>query len=192
MSVRIVPKKVVVLKPVHVPLISRSSGRRHISAARVRRSILRILRANTLCSLATVTANRRAHINHVYFCYSADLDFYFLSDPSSLHCQNLKTNNSMAITVFGSEQKWGGADRGMQLFGTCREAGGRDASTAERLYGKRFRDYHAWKRDLDEEKRAAFRYRFYHFVPVRVKILDESEFGGGALVFAELRRERRG
>src|SRR5438034_8585846 len=191
MSVRIAPKKVVVLKPVHAPLVSRSPGQRHISAARVRRSILRILRANTLCSLATVTVNRRAHINHVSFCYSADLDFYFLSDPSSLHCRNLKTNRSMALTVFDSAQEWGGADRGMQLFGTCHEAIGGAARTAEQQYGKRFRAYHAWKRDLDAEQRQAFRYRFYRFVPERVKILAESEFGAGALVFAELRRDRR-
>ena len=184
----LLPKRVVVLKPVHAP-VTESARQRHLSAARIKRSVLRILRANTLCSLATVTANRRAHINHVYFCYSADLDFYFLSDPSSLHCQNLKTNNSMAISVFGSEQKWGGADRGMQLFGRCREVGGRDARTVERQYGKRFRGYHAWKRELDAEQRRAFRYRFYRFVPERVKILDEAEFGAGALVFAELRRD---
>src|SRR5205814_6810141 len=123
--VRIVPKKVVVLKPVHAPLVLQAPAQRIISAARVRRSIVRILRTNTLCSLATVTANRRAHINHVYFCYSGDFAFYFLSDPSSQHCRNLKTNASMAITVFGSAQKWGGADRGVQLFGRCREAVGR-------------------------------------------------------------------
>lgn len=48
------------------------------SEARVRSSVFRILEENVLCSIATVTAATRAHINTAYFCYSDDLELYFL------------------------------------------------------------------------------------------------------------------
>ncbi len=188
MGVRILAKRIVVLSPEHAPVMLGSPDQRKFSEGRARRSILRILRANVLCSMATVTKKNRAHINHAYFCYSPDLEVYFLSDPSSLHCRNLETNSSMAITIFNSSQKWGGSDRGMQLFGTCREARGRQASKAEHSYAKRFRSYGKWRASLSQDERRLFRYRFYHFVPTQVKILDEREFGVGAFVIAALKR----
>jgi len=102
----------------------------------VRRSLFRILRENVLCSMATVATGNRAHINTAYFCYSRALELFFLSDPGSLHCRNLAEHPSMAMTIFRSAQAWGNPDRGVQLFGTCREAKGPHARNAERLYGE--------------------------------------------------------
>jgi len=141
--------------------------------------------------MATVAAGRRAHINTAYFCSSADLDVYFLSDPSALHCRNLTTNPTMAITVFSSSQRWGHPDRGVQLFGTCREASARHAVEAERLYRQRFPAYGRWRRVNGAGNGGAFRYRFYHFAPRMVKILDERTFGAGVFVYAAVRRASR-
>ena len=157
---------------------------------RVRRSALRILRENVLCSIATVAPGDRAHINTAYFCYSDRLEFYFLSDPSSTHCRNLARNPSMAMAIFRSSQPWNRSGRGLQLFGTCREARGSHAARGERLYGERFRSYRTWMAGTSERERrlaAGLRtYRFYRFVPTKVKILDEAEFGGGVFVTASL------
>jgi len=169
-------------------------GRGH-SAERVRRSAFRILDGNVLCSMATVTRAGRAHVNTAYYCFSNDLALYFLSDPGAGHCRNLSSNPSMAMTIFRSAQRWGRPDRGMQLFGTCREARGREAERAERLYGKRFPAYTRWiaGRGRNAERLAAAlrRYRFYRFVPARLKILDEAEFGGAVFVTAAVRRDPR-
>lgn len=168
--------------------------RRRISGEPVRRSLLRILRENVLFSIATVARRNRAHINTAYFCYSTDLDLYFLSDPGSLHAKNLATNSSAAATVFRSAQIWGKPDRGIQLFGTCREVTGREAQEAKRLYGERFPLYAAWlKGTSDEEKRLAAQlgsYRVYRFRPRSVKILDERVFGSGVFVVADVQRPR--
>src|SRR3989442_734581 len=51
---------------------------------RIQRSVFRILRDSALCSMSTVAPGNRAHINTAYFCYSPDLNFYFLSDPDQL------------------------------------------------------------------------------------------------------------
>ncbi len=159
------------------------------SPARLRGSILRILAGNALCSIATVTAGRRAHICHVYFCYSDDLDMYFLSHPRSLHCRNLTTNPSCAVTVFSSRQTWGRPDQGVQLFGVCAHARGLRARTAARLYGKRFPLYAEWKAGAEKDDPIQA-YRFYRFVPTSLKVLDEKEFGarpGGLFVVAAIR-----
>jgi uncharacterized protein YhbP (UPF0306 family) len=189
MSVRIVLNKIVILSPNHAPVTIGSPDQKKFSEARVRKRILHQLQENTLCTLATVRKNSQAHISPVYFCYSEDLELYFLSDPRSHHCQNLLTNASMAVTIFDSSQKWGRADSGMQLFGTCRETQGEYTRQAELLYAKRFQGFAKWKTAHSEE--VSFRYRFYRFVPRALKILDESEFGGGVFVAAALRFRTR-
>jgi hypothetical protein len=45
--------------------------------------------------------------------------------------------------VYDSSQTWGRADRGIQLFGSAREAGRGNAEKAERLHGKRFPQFAA-------------------------------------------------
>ena len=189
MSVRVVTNKIVILSPGHAPITIGSPDQLKFSEARVRNRILRLLQENTLCSLATVRRNNHAHISPVYFCYSEDLELYFLSDPRSLHCQNLLTNASMAVTIFDSSQKWGLANRGMQFFGMCSEAKGEYATQAQLLYGKRFQAFAEWK--TAHSKDFPFRYHFYRFVPREIKILDEGEFGGGVFVSAALRFRAR-
>jgi len=157
------------------------------SEQRVRRSVFRILQDNLLCSIATVTEDNRAYINTAYYCYSDELELYFLSDPTSRHCRNLSINSSMAITIFSSIQKWGGPDRGMQLFGTGAQARGPQATKAEGLYGKRFTDYAKWNAGLNTAA-VGRTYRFYRFNARKLKVLDEAEFGEAVFVIGVLRR----
>lgn len=63
---------------------------------------------------------RRAHVNTACFCYSDDLELYFLSHSHSLHCRNLKARPTMALAVFEPAQRWGERDRGLHLVGACR------------------------------------------------------------------------
>src|SRR2546430_2795764 len=168
--------------------------KRRFPGKRIQRSVFRILRDSALCSMSTVAPGNRAHINTAYFCYSPDLNFYFLSDPDSLHCKNVERNPSMAMMVMNSSQTWGGSDRGIQLFGTCHRVRGPAAKEAERRYGSRFPAYATWLRRTDRSGRRGAdllrSYAFYRFVPTRIKILDEAEFGGAAFVIASGTRRR--
>src|SRR5438876_11723295 len=94
----------------------------------------RILKANRLCSIATVASGNRAHINTAFFAYSPSLELYFLSDPDSLHSRNLSARPSMAMTIFDSRQSWDDPGRGIQLFGTGRKTRGIEAARAERTF----------------------------------------------------------
>ncbi len=159
--------------------------------ARVRRSLLRLLDDSPLCALATIGPRRRAHINTAYFAYSPDFEFFFLSDPGSVHAQNLRRERTAALAVFRSPQTWGGDDRGVQLFGTCTEARGRTLAAAERAYAHRFPPYRRWAAGIGitPAQAAQFRtYRFFRFLPRRFKILDEAELRGTPFVEGAFRR----
>jgi uncharacterized protein YhbP (UPF0306 family) len=157
------------------------------SADRVSRSVARVLEENGLCAWATVTQDGRAHINIGYFAQSTDFHLYLLSHPASLHCRNLATNASMAVAVFVSPQDWTAPGRGTQLFGSCTEVGGDEVRNADQVYGHRYTAYTAWKAALKPDDPAR-QYRFYRFVPDRIKILDEVEFGDAVFVQAEIVR----
>ncbi|MCA1559795.1 MAG: pyridoxamine 5'-phosphate oxidase family protein [Acidobacteria bacterium] len=160
---------------------------KRLSPAPVRRTIARILKKNTLCAIATAGPDGRVHVNTAYFACSAGLELYFLSHPASLHCRNLAEHPRIAIAVFDSTQAWGRLDRGLQLFGVCREARGPAGRKVERTYAARFKPYSKWQAELDADDTAR-EYRFYRFVTQRVKVLDEREFGGAVLVTATIRR----
>lgn len=168
---------------------------KRFSDERIRRSISRILRENVLCSISTVAPGNRAHINTAYFCYTPDLELYFLSDPGSRHCRNLGRNPSMAMTIFKSAQEWGDQDRGLQLFGIGRRTRGRQSAEAEGCYAARFAPYDRWMKGMSpaERQQAALlrSYAFYRFLPSRIKVLDEREFGGAMFVTAAIVRGPR-
>lgn len=158
-----------------------------IGAPEIERSLFAILESQRLCSIASVTPARKAHIHTAYFCYSEQLELYFLSHPDSTHCRNLVLNPSIAMTIFSSAQRWGSPDRGAQLFGACRPATGSQARQAAGLYGARFPAFTAWHAALRKDDIGST-YRFYRFLPAQLKLLDEKNFGGGVFASARVRR----
>jgi uncharacterized protein YhbP (UPF0306 family) len=158
----------------------------NITNRQVQRSVYQLLTENVLCSMASITAEGRAHINTAYFSSTPDLKVYFFSHPNALHCQNILSNPSMAMAIFSSNQTWGSPDRGLQLFGVCKKVIGREVSKAENLYGKRFAKYAAWKANLPSDSLGQA-YRFYRFSTSELKVFDEKEFGAGIFVVARAR-----
>ncbi len=162
------------------------------SYSRMRKSVFRILRESALCSMATVKPTGQAHINTAFFAYTDQLEFYFLSDPRSIHCRNLSSNQSMAMSIFRSSQKWDQSGRGLQLFGRCSETKGPRASQAQRVYGRRFPAYTKWMKNAGEDdRRQASRlraYRLYRFLPSMVKVMDEGEYGGAVFLVAPVEK----
>jgi uncharacterized protein YhbP (UPF0306 family) len=143
---------------------------RPVGAARIRRVARELLDASDLCAIATVSRGGRAHVNTAYFAWAADLRIVWVSDPGAGHSRNLRANPSAAVAVYDSGQTWGKPDRGIQLFGSAREAG----SDAEEVYAKRSPEYEAGM------------YRCYELRPRRIKLFDERVLGGGVFVTARV------
>jgi len=111
--------------------VERSS--KHPSASRLAAIARRLLEASTLCAIATVSPGGRAHVNTAYFAWGPDFDVVWLSAPEARHSRNVRANPSAAVAVFRSTQRWGGSDRGIQLFGRARELRGRGARSRAAL-----------------------------------------------------------
>jgi uncharacterized protein YhbP (UPF0306 family) len=155
------------------------------------RSLLDTLEETALCSLATVGRTGRAHVNTAYFEYSDDLAVYFLSHPRARHCENLERNRSGALSIFRSDQTWGGQDRGVQLFGEARRVVGRARVVAESVYSARFPLYRRWLDATTSEGRQIGlqlrTYSFYRFRSRKVKVFDEETFGDASFVSASVK-----
>jgi uncharacterized protein YhbP (UPF0306 family) len=162
---------------VYVP-IERSS--KHPSSSRLAAIARRLLDESKLCAVATVTPDGRAHVNTAYFAWSPEFEIVWLSAPDARHSRNVRANGSAAVAVFRSTQRWGGSDRGIQLFGRARELRGRVSLEAERVYAKRFRAYEG---DLPA-------FRFYRLATRRMKLFDERALGGGTFVTLRVQRGR--
>jgi uncharacterized protein YhbP (UPF0306 family) len=158
--------------------IERSS--KHPSNSRLTAIARRLLDASTLCAIATVSPGGRAYVNTAYFAWGPAFEIVWLSAPDARHSRNVRANPSAAVAVFRSTQRWGGSDRGIQVFGRARELRGRAALDAERLYAKRFRAYEG---DLSE-------FRVYRLATRRLKLFDERVLGGGTFVTVSVKRGR--
>src|SRR5919201_7139518 len=112
---------------------------RRVGEARIKRLAHELLDASTLCAIATVSPRDRAHVNTAYFAWAPDLRLVWLSAPAARHSRNLRANPSAAVAVYDSSQTWGKPDRGIQLFGSTREAG----AEAGEPYPSRFPDNRA-------------------------------------------------
>ena len=152
-------------------------SKRRIAAGRMATTARGLLDASALCAIATVAPDGRAHVNTAYFAWSLEFELVWMSDPSAKHSRNIRTNDTIAIAVYDSTQTWGKPDRGIQLFGSARQAERADAKDAEAIYAKRFADYR--QPDFDA-------YRFYLFRPRRLKLFDEHELGAGMFVTARV------
>lgn len=156
---------------------------------RLQTSILKILETTRLCSIATVGRENKSHINTAYFCYNDILEIYFLSDPNSTHCHNIARRPNVAMTIFDSNQPWDQSKCGLQLFGTCKITGSKQAKSADALYKARFPSYAQWVEVLNAAERKGFTSRFYIFRPTQIKILDENDFGEETYVVVRLIRK---
>ncbi len=151
------------------------SSSTRIDAARLATLAGQLLDASPLCAIASTSPDHRPHINTAYFAWSRSLEIVWLSDPDASHSRNVRAAADVAIAVHDSRQTWGGADRGIQLFGPAEEVD--EAAGATALYARRFDGFrHA---ELGG-------YRFYRCTTRTVKLLAEDDLGAGTFVTARV------
>ena len=146
-----------------------------VAEATLARIAQELLAKSTLCAIATVADDDSAYVNTAYFAFTRRLEIVWLSAPSANHSRNIRSRPGAAAAVYDSAQCWGGADRGLQLFGTAEElpadvAGDVLADYAARFPASRGRDMAGL--------------RVYRLLPVRIKLFDETSLGGGTFVMA--------
>jgi hypothetical protein len=164
---------------------------RGYEADRVQASVIRLLAANTLCSMASRSEAGAIHISIAYYSYNADLVLHFLSHPESVHCHNLTRSPQAAVAVFDSRQPWGAPHAGLQMFGAVATTPAPEVADVGAEYAARFPRYSNLARRATgaaPESQVFAALRFYSFTPERVQLLDEWEFGEEVFLTATLLR----
>lgn len=81
--------------------------------------LLEYLRFQNLMSLAT--CGKRMWISTVYYVVDEQLNLYFLSEPMTIHCQDIKENSQVACAIADSKQKVTDKKIGVQARGIASE-----------------------------------------------------------------------
>ncbi|MCX6132998.1 MAG: pyridoxamine 5'-phosphate oxidase family protein [Ignavibacteriales bacterium] len=140
-------------------------------------SIRGILSQSELCSIATVKDKNTSYIHTAYFAFTDSLKLYFLSDPSTQHCVNIKKNPSVAVAIADNHQPWQEPKRGLQFLGTCKLAQGREKLSAQLSYVERFVSYKDWYSLLTKKDLLEFKSKFFVVDVHWVRLFDEPRFG---------------
>lgn len=110
----------------------------------------------------------------VYYSSDSDLNMYFLSDPQTLHCQQIAQNPQVAVSIADSPQKPAVKKVGLQISGR-----------AEQIKGKK-KIIHAlnlWKQTLNVDSsdysyegmmKKLIKGRMYKVIPERIKFFNEN------------------
>ncbi len=147
------------------------------SDQQLNKSIHDILENNKLISMATVDDEQKAHINTAYFAFSNNLHLYLITNPSSKHSINVKNNNSVAVTIFNSQQEFWTELQGLQLFGECMITKILQIPNAFSCFLKRFPVFKDFANNSVEMLKKSSDIRFYTIEVERIKLFDEPSFG---------------
>ncbi len=132
---------------------------------------LQYLREHHVASLATFGSD--GPWAAAVFYVSDRFDLYFLSSPTSRHCENIARDPRVAATEQQDYADWPEI-KGLQLEGTASDLSGADEARALRLYGEKYPVIGAISLAPLAIVKALARARWYRFVPKRVYFIDNS------------------
>ena len=155
---------------------------------KISESVRALLSQGTLCSLASVSAESKAHINTCFFAFDSSLRLFILSEPESRHTRYFKTNPSAAIAIFDSSQEWGNPLRGIQLFGEIKKVDAGTVVHGYETYAKRFLKFSDWIKKPMELLSGACTTELVVFETKQITLFDEKTFGKDAFIHCEIKR----
>ncbi len=102
---------------------------------------------------------------------------YFLSAPSSRHCQNMASDARVAVTVQKDYADWPDI-KGVQIEGVGSEIAGAEEDHARQLYGQKFSLVGKLALAPAAIVKAMAKVRWYKVVPQRLYFIDNSSAFG--------------
>ena len=145
----------------------------------LRTRVLRYLQSHHVLTLATVGEDGPAAAALFYAC-DDDFTLYFLSDPKTEHCRNLRQRPAVAVTVQDNVEDWQRI-QGIQLWGTAAQL--EDSDEAERawaVYTARFPFVARLRTGTESEASDPAlatqfqKVRLYKVVPRRIRLIDNT------------------
>jgi uncharacterized protein YhbP (UPF0306 family) len=99
-------------------------------------ALIALLEETPVLTLATLHPNGSPRATPLYFAHRG-LTLVFLSDPASLHCQNLQADRRCAVALYPPVTDWRQL-RGVQMRGTAALVDGAEAAAALNIFALRF------------------------------------------------------
>lgn len=78
----------------------------------------KILDENSLLTLSTYSDDE-IWTSTVFYSFDKHFNFYFVSDPDSMHCKMIAKNNKVAFAIYSTNTIWGTDIQGLQFQGTA-------------------------------------------------------------------------
>lgn len=98
----------------------------------------KIIRNNQYLTLSTTDKNGKPWVSIMAYVIDQNYNFYFISQPTSLHSKHIKNNPDIALTIYDSRQPFG-LGVGLQIKGLADEIGEKDQNYVEKIYfGRRY------------------------------------------------------
>jgi uncharacterized protein YhbP (UPF0306 family) len=82
--------------------------------------VLDYLKQHNLMQIATC-GNDHPWIASVYYSFDNDLNLYFLSSPTTIHCKQIVENENVAVAITNSNQSISGFKKGLQIYGIAEQ-----------------------------------------------------------------------
>lgn len=131
--------------------------------------ILKFLKTGKL--MAVATDGDFPWIATVYYTFDQNLNLYFLSDPATLHAQQIIKNPKVAVSIANSSQDINKPKRGLQLSGIAQQISGLD---------KIKHALDLWKTNLKViNPKLTYKVvtgRMFKITPKRIKLFDQELF----------------
>lgn len=122
----------------------------------------------------------------VYYSIDDDLNLYFLSNPATIHCQQISHNPQVAVSIADSPQPANAKKIGIQLYGLAEQVSGEKKIThALNLWRKSLNvtsDTYTYKGMMSK----LIEGRMYKVVPKKIKFFNQEIWEEGSEPLIEL------
>lgn len=92
-----------------------------------------VIKTNQYLTIASSDKEGFSWASPVVYSFDKNWNLYFLSIPSSNHCQNIKSNNKVVVAIFDSHQLFG-QGVGLQIEGEAFEISAKDTARIIKIY----------------------------------------------------------
>lgn len=127
--------------------------------------------------MQVATYGKHPWIASVYYSFDKDLNLYFISDPTTLHCQQIKENPKVSVAVVDSNQPPSVKEKiGLQMWGNATQVSNKNKVAHLLKLWKSTKNLTSNALPLEELRSALLEGRVYKIEPKVIKIFDSLKY----------------
>ena len=139
-----------------------------------KKDVLEFLSSKKLMVLAT--NGEHPWIANVFFSFDEDLNFYFISNPVTIHGRHLEKNKKVAASIVDSNQKPSDVKKGLQIYGLVEKVSDTNKIQFALRHWKNFLNLNRPDISLENMKKGLYKGKIYKLIPKKIKLFDQEKF----------------